>query len=108
MLNILVLALILMFAAVIGWHLVVALLGGAFVIGTAAWGVVVGTVFALCVAIMLLFILTGIGLLLLGIFAAIWTVVAIVLFPVLFPILAPLFIIILFIIYMRRNQTKKP
>ena len=109
MLRIVIFALIVMFAAVISWHLFMALVGGAFIIGTAAWGVVVGAVFALCICILLLFMVTGIGILLLGLFAAIWTIVAIVLFPVLFPILLPLFIIFLVISYLcRKKETKAP
>lgn len=104
MLRIATFALLLMFFAILCWHLLVAILGGSFILGTAAWGVVVGSVFALCVGILLLFILTGVGIIILGLFAALWTIVAIVLFPVLFPILAPLFIIFLVISYMCRKK----
>lgn len=107
MLRIVIFALLLMFIAVISWHVFVALLGGALIIGTTAWGVVVGTVFAMCVAILLLFLFTGLGILLLGLFAAVWTIIAIALFPVLFPILAPIFIIFLVISYFCRRQEKK-
>jgi hypothetical protein len=100
-------ALLLMFIAIISWHVFIALLGGAFVIGATAWSVVVGSVFAMCVGILLLFLFTGIGILLLGLIAAIWTIVAIALFPVLFPILAPIFIIFLVISYFCRNNEKK-
>ena len=107
MLRIVIFALLLMFVAIISWHVFIALLGGAFVIGATAWGVVVGTVFAMCIGILLLFLVTGIGILLLGLIAAVWTVVAIALFPVLFPILAPIFIIFLVISYFcRKKETK--
>ena len=107
MFRIVLFALLLMFIAIISWHVFIALLGGAFVIGATAWGVVVGSVFAMCVGILLLFLFTGIGILLLGLIAAIWTIVAIALFPVLFPILAPIFIIFLVISYFCRNNEKK-
>ena len=107
MFRIVIFALLLMFIAVISWHVFMALVGGALIIGTTAWGVVVGTVFALCVGILLLFLFTGIGILLLGLFAAIWTIVAIVLFPVLFPILAPIFIIFLVISYFSSKRENK-
>src|ERR1700761_2116509 len=100
MIRVVTFALLLLFIAILCWHLLIAILGGSFILGTAAWGVVVGTVFALCVGILLLFMLTGIGIIILGLFVAIWTIIAIVLFPVLFPILAPLFIIFLVISYL--------
>lgn len=107
MVDVLVFALILMFLFVIGWHVILAILGGTFLLGASVWGIAVATVFAFCVAILLLFILTGVGIFVLAAVITIWTVLAIVLFPILFPVLIPIFILFMFFSYMRRKEGKK-
>ena len=105
MVSTLILSIIILLALVIGWHLIFPILGGVIAITAIAWLVIVGSIVAFCIAIMFLFVLTGTGIFVLGIFALIWMVVAVVLFPVLFPLLIPLFIMFLFISLLRRRQT---
>lgn len=107
MLKNLAIAFIILLGLLIGWYLLFPLLGGAIVITTAIWGIVVGSVVAFCVGILLLFILTGAGIFILGGIIFAWTVLAIIFFPVMFPVLIPLFIIFLFVSYIRRRQVKK-
>lgn len=105
MLGTLILSIVILIALVVGWHLIFPILGGVIAITATAWIFIVGSIAAFCIAILLLFIFTGVGIFVLGIFALIWTVIAVVLFPFLFPILIPLFIIFLFISLLRRKQT---
>lgn len=105
MIGTLILTIIILLALVIGWHLIFPILGGVIAITATAWLVIVASIVAFCIAILLLFILTGAGIFILAIFALIWIIVAVVLFPILFPILVPLFILFLFISYLRRRQT---
>lgn len=100
----LLIAVILMLVLVIGWHLLFPFLGVSVVLGAGAWGFVVSTVVVLCVAILLFFILTGIGVLIIGFLAVAWTILAVSLFPVLFPVLIPILIILLFIAIVSRRR----
>lgn len=100
----LALVLIIVLLLILGGHIALALLTGAVTISLTVWGLLVASVFFFCVSILLFFILTWTGVLVLGAIAAIWTVVAIFLFPVLLPVLLPLFIILFFVSYLRRKQ----
>ncbi len=79
---------------IIGGHIALALFTGAAVIGFGVWGLLVASVFFFSLSILLLFILTWAGAIVIEIIAAIWTIVAIILFPILLPVLLPLLIIL--------------
>ena len=100
-------AILLILILVIGWHLILPLLGLTIAFTATVWGIFVATVVILCIAIILFFILTGVGVFILGLIAFVWAIIAIGLFPFLFPIIAPIVIIMLLIAYMigrRRNR----
>ncbi len=97
--------LLIIVAMVVAWHIAFPLLGGIIAIGAGLWAIIVGVVVVMCAAILGMFVATGIGVVLLGVLAFIFTLVAIILFPILFPIILPLFIILLFIsIFMRKKN----
>lgn len=100
----LAIALFILLLLIIGGHIALALFTGDAVIGFGVWGLLVASVFFFSLSILLLFILTWAGAIVIGIIAAIWTVVAIFLFPVLLPVLLPLLIILFFVSYIRRKQ----
>lgn len=102
--NVLLFTLILLLILIIGWHIIFPLMGGVIAFSVAAWGALIASVVAFCVAIMLLFVLTGVGIFTLGAVFFVWTLLAILLFPVIFPIIVPLLIIFFFISYFRRKQ----
>lgn len=104
---ILVFLIFLILALVVGWHILFAILGGAIAIGAGIWTMAVIGVVVFCIAILVVFFLTGFAGIILGIIFAIWTLVAIIAFPILFPILLPLFIIYAFVSYMRRKKNIK-
>lgn len=106
MLGTLLLTIVLLLALVIGWHVLFPVLGGVIAITATAWVFIVGSILAFCIAILLVFLFTGIGIFILSLLVLVWTVLSIVLFPILFPILIPLFIIFMFISYWRRKQDK--
>ena len=97
-------ALIIMLLLILGGHIALAILGGAVTISLTVWGLLVASVFFFCVSILLFFILTWTGVLVLGAIAAVWTALAIFIFPVLLPVLLPLFLILFFVSYIRRKQ----
>lgn len=97
-------ALLILLAAILIWHILFPLIGVSIGLTAAAWGFVVATVVILCSAILFFFLLHGLGVIILTIICAIWTIIAISLFPILFPILIPVLIILLFVGYMRRRD----
>jgi len=102
----LIVAVALMLICVIGFHLFFPLLGIAIVMSAGAWGMVTGTIVIFCIGIMMLFMVPGILLFLLCLFAFGWTILAIVLFPFIFPLVMPLLIILVFIAYvLGRNKS---
>jgi hypothetical protein len=100
----LAIALVILLLLILGGHIALALLNGAVAISLTVWGLLVASVFFFCLSILLFFILTWTGVLILGFIAAVWTVLAVVLFPILLPILLPLLVILFFISYIRRKQ----
>ena len=100
--------LLLLLALVIGWHILLPLLGGAVALGAISFVFLSVFITGLCIAILLAFLFSGIGIFILGIFAFVGTIAAIVFFPIMFPILIPLFIIFLFVSYHRRKHCQKP
>ncbi len=102
--KILLWAIILILLSVVGFYLLLPLLGIAIVMSATAWGVVVTTIVLFAIAILLFFVIPGILVILLSLFALGWTIVAIVLFPFLFPLVMPVFIILLAIAYLARRR----
>jgi len=102
-----IIAIIFVFALVLSWHLIFPIMGGVVAIGAAAWMMITLAIAAVCAAILLVFIFSGIGLLLFGIGVFIAIIIAITFFPVLFPVLLPLFILFLIIGYIRNKHLKQ-
>jgi hypothetical protein len=100
----LAMALFILLLLIMGGHIALALFTGAAVISFSVWGFLVASVFFFSLGILLLFILTWTGALIIGAIAAIWTIIAVLLFPILLPILLPLLIILFFVSYIRRKQ----
>jgi hypothetical protein len=98
---------ILLLVLVIGWHLILPILGVAVVLSAAAWGVIVLTIAGFSLAALLFFLLPWVLILVLCVIGFIWLIIALALFPFLFPLLIPIFIILLFIAYLRRRR-KQP
>jgi hypothetical protein len=95
---------IILLLLILGGHVVAALFNGAVAISLTVWGLLIGFIFFFCLSVLLFFVLTWGGVLILGAIAVIWAITAIVLFPILLPIFLPLLLILLFISYVRRKQ----
>jgi hypothetical protein len=107
MIKALLLTLFLIFVLLLGWNFFFPLLGGVILITAVVWSLAIASITVFCLALLLIFIFTGLGATVLGIILAIWTIIAILLFPVLFPILLPLFIVFLFVSYVLRKKRNK-
>lgn len=102
----LIIAIILILAVVIGFHLLFPLLGATLAVSGLMWGVLVASVTILSIIILLFFILSGAAIVFLGAFGFVCSVVAIVLFPIFIPLLVPLFILMCLIGLFRRKAIK--
>lgn len=102
--KLVVFALICVCLAVAFGHMLFPVALGAFVLTGGVWGTLLASICFIGVACLLAFIFTGVGLLLLGVFAFAWTLVVIFLFPFFFPVLVPLLIVLLFISFLRRRS----
>lgn len=69
------------------------------------WGLILAVIILFCVAILLAFVLAGVGLIVLGTLAFVGLILAAIAFPFLLPILIPLFIVWLFCSIVRRSKT---
>jgi len=69
------------------------------------WGLILAVIILFCVAILLAFVLAGVGLIVLGCLALVALIVAVIAFPFLLPILIPLFIVWLFCSIARRGKS---
>lgn len=69
-------------------------------------GLIVGAVALFCAAIILVFVLAGVGVILVGGFVLVGLVVAVFMFPFMLPLLIPLFLVWLFIAILRRLGSK--
>ena len=78
-------------------------LDGPFAVLVGGWGLVITTVVLFCVAILLAFILAGVGLVVLGVLALVGLILVGVAFPFLLPLLLPLFIVWAFCAGVRRG-----
>lgn len=93
------LAVILILLSVVGFYLLLPFLGIAIIMSTGAWGIVVATIALFSIAVLLFFILPGLLIALITLFALGWAILSILLFPFLFPLITPVFILLLFIAY---------
>lgn len=98
------LAILIILLLVVGWHLIFPALGLTLAVGAGIGAVIIGTITALCIIIVLFFILTGVWIVILGLAGLIGGIVVIAIFPVLFPILVPLIIIMLLIALLVRRR----
>src|SRR3989338_7201452 len=98
---IIAIAVLVILGVILGWHW---LFAGVIAVTATVWAIVIASIAMFCVGILLLFILTGLGVFMIGLIGFIWTILAIILFPIVFPILVPLFIILLFISFIRDRQ----
>lgn len=98
----LIIALLLILAVVIGFHLLMPLFGVTLAITGAMWGILVASVTIFCVLILLFFLFSGGAIIALGCFGFIWVIIALILFPILFPLLVPLFIIMCLVGLLRK------
>lgn len=96
--------LLIMLALIVAWHLMLPLLGITIAVTGAIWGVAVATIVLLCVATLLFFIFTGLGVFVLGFFVFAWTLAAMILFPLLFPLLLPVLLVMILIGIISRNS----
>lgn len=69
------------------------------------WGLILAVIILFCVAILLAFVLAGVGLIVLGCLAFVALILAAIAFPFLLPILIPLFIVWLFCSIARGSKT---
>jgi len=68
------------------------------------WGVLVATVALFCVAILLVFVFAGVGLVVLGVLVLGGLLAAWLAFPFLLPLLIPLFVVWIFVAAVRRSK----
>jgi hypothetical protein len=68
------------------------------------WGVLVAMVALFCVAILLVFVFAGVGLILLGLLVLAGLLAAWLVFPFLMPLLIPLFLVWIFVAVVRRSS----
>ncbi|PIZ04742.1 MAG: hypothetical protein COY58_03050 [Gammaproteobacteria bacterium CG_4_10_14_0_8_um_filter_38_16] len=104
--NAILITLIIMFALVITWHLLLPMLGITIAVSAGLWGMAVASIILICAATLLFFIFTGIGIFITGFFVLIWTIAAIALFPLLFPILIPVLLLMFLVGYFLRSKKK--
>src|SRR5262245_15394653 len=100
----LVIAIAFIVISTLAFYLFFPLLGIVLAISATAWTIVAITIIFFSILLLLFFIIPSVFILLGSGLAAIWVILAIILFPVLFPILIPIFIILLFIAYARRKK----
>ncbi len=106
--KLLIVAIVLILLCVIGFHLYSFIFGLALGMGAAAWGISVATIALFAIAALLFFILPGILIILISLFALGWVVLAIILFPFLFPLIMPVFIILVCIAFITRRKKSQP
>ncbi len=100
----LLIALSVMLGLLVIWHLVLPMFNIAIVMSALVWGTLVATVVLLSISILLFYILSGIGIIIICILSCIWFLGTFVLFPFLFPFLLPLLILLLFIAFVRKKE----
>ena len=102
----LLIALITMLVLLTAWHLVFPIIGAAIVITAAAWAVIMMTIVFVAVAVLLFYIFSALGILILCAVSSIWIILAIAIFPFIFPLLIPLLILLIFMAFIRRRKAQ--
>lgn len=87
-----------------GWHIFFGLMGGAIVIAGGAWALLAGSICAISIGIILIFLFAGLWIFIISILLGIWILVALILFPVFLPILLPLLLIFIFVSYLKKKR----
>ena len=103
----LIIALVVMLILLVGWHLIVPVLGIAVALTAAVWGMVIATVVLFVVGALLFYIFSSIGIVVICTLGFIWFLGALIAFPFLFPFLVPLLILLLFIGFVRKKESQK-
>lgn len=91
--KVVLIALFMMLFLLVAWHLLFPLLGISIVISESLLGIAIASIVLMCIATLLFFIFTGIGIIILWVGMFIWTLLAIALFPLLFPVLVPILLL---------------
>jgi hypothetical protein len=69
-----------------------------------ASGIVVGAIALFCAAIVMVFVVAGVGVIVVGLLVLAGLVVALIMFPFMLPLLIPLFIVWLFVAITRKSR----
>ena len=96
--------LITMLVLVLGFHILLPLLGISVIISANMWGVAITTVVIMCIASLLFFVFTGVAMILIGVCAGLFVILAVTIFPLLFPLLAPLLLLMIAIAFLIRRK----
>lgn len=107
MLKAFIIALLALAGIVVLTHFFAPLLAGVIAVGTGLWVLLVLSIVAFCGVIMAIFVVPFVVIYILGVIAFAWLVLAISASAVMFPILMPLFIVLLFVIFLRKGRAKK-
>src|SRR3990167_5321378 len=102
--NVIIILLIAMLVLVTGFHLLLPLFGIALAVSAGMWATAISSVVVLCVASLLFFVFTGIGILVTAIFAGLIGIVSIILFTLLFPLLIPLLLLMAVIALIKKGK----
>lgn len=104
----LLITIVVIFALIGMWHVIlIPLLGAGLVVTAAAWALGIWVVVGLVMMALLFFILPVIGVIILAVFATVGVILSVVLFPILFPLIIPVWIICLFLAHCRRQRYKE-
>lgn len=107
MLKAFIIALLAILGLVAMSHFVWPVVAGSIAVGTGVWTFLVGSIIAFCAFIMAMFVIAGVGVYIMAIFATVWFVVAVAMLPIFLPILLPLLVIVFFLTFVRRRSRDK-
>jgi hypothetical protein len=68
-------------------------------------GIIVGAIALFCAAIVMVFVVAGVGVVVVGLLVLAGLVVALIMFPFMLPLLIPLFIVWLFVAIIRKSRS---
>ena len=104
----LLIAIVMIFAFIGLWHVVlVPMFGITLVLSAAAWSLGVYMIIGLVLVTLLFFVLPLMGIFIVAGLVTVGVIMSIVLFPILFPLLVPVLIICLFMGHCRRRRYKE-
>jgi hypothetical protein len=102
--KIVIATLLVILAIVVGFHILLPLLGITIAISAAMWGFAISAIVVISVAILLFFLMTGLALFFIALLAAIFVLVGIIVFPLLIPVLAPLLLLMVAVAVMIKKR----